>query len=132
MVLGSATHLSAYGEVVAECWDDIPYHFKEVRTDAFVIMPNHVHGIIIITDGGRRSSRSSLASVVAFFKYQSTKRINATLGVAGSRVWQRNYSEHVVRDDPTLNRIRQYIMNNPLHWDEDEENPNRRWVPRQG
>jgi len=67
--------------------------------------------------------RPTLGQIVAYYKYQTTKRINELRGTPGVPFWQRNYWEHVVRDDIDLNRIRQYIANNPLRWHEDQLNP---------
>ncbi len=67
--------------------------------------------------------RATLGQIVAYYKYQTTKRINKLRGTPGVPFWQRNYWEHVVRDDVDLNRIRQYIENNPLRWHEDQLNP---------
>ena len=64
----------------------------------------------------------SIASVVAGFKSAVTKRINEIRGTPGLPVWQRNYYEHIIRTEEELNRIRQYIIDNPVHWEEDEEN----------
>jgi REP element-mobilizing transposase RayT len=65
-----------------------------------------------------------LGSFVAGFKSAATKRINQIRGTLGVPVWQRNYYERVIRNDEELNRIRQYIVDNPTHWEEDSENPN--------
>jgi putative transposase len=103
-------------------------------------MPNHVHGIIIITEdvgahGGvtqdvgahgrtplHRKPRSS-SSFVAGFKSAATKRINAIRGNPGTPVWQRNYYEHIIRNENALNAVRRYIQNNPLMWPHDMDNP---------
>ena len=65
----------------------------------------------------------SIPTIMRAFKSASTKRINEMRGVAGFPVWQRNYYEHVIRDDGELNEIRQYITDNPARWAEDRENP---------
>ena len=98
-----------------------------------VIMPNHLHGIIVISDMCRGASRSAptgvakrkpLGRLVGAFKTVSTKRINEIRGTLGVPVWQRNYYERVIRNGEELNRVRQYIIDNPAHWEEDRENPN--------
>ena len=94
-------------------------------------MPNHIHGIIIINnfDDGRgevisplQISRQhpTLGRIIAYFKYQSTKHINKLRNTPGLKLWQRNYYEHVIRDDNELNRIRKYIINNALKLKEDK------------
>ena len=134
--------LNDAGRIAQAVWDDIPSRYARIDTDAFIIMPNHIHAIIMIvgaTPCGRPDSDKgqargpaptelSLSDVVHRFKTMTTKRY--TDGVKQKdwppfrgRLWQRNYYEHVIRDDASLNLIRQYIMDNPSHWAEDEENP---------
>jgi REP element-mobilizing transposase RayT len=109
----------------------------ELRPNEFIVMPNHIHGIVWIVDDNRgttphveahgraplRRMPRSLGSFVAGFKSSVTKQINTLRQTPGTPVWQRNYYEHIIRDDRSLNRIRQYIANNPLQWELDRENP---------
>lgn len=99
-------------------------------------MPNHVHGIIVLKDRnvvgatGRSPSRSgpyrhSLGAFVAGFKSAVVKRIHLLRGAPAAPIWQRNYYEHVIRDEESLNRIQDYVLNNPKQWDSDPENPAR-------
>ena len=67
--------------------------------------------------------KPTLGQIVAYFKYQSTKKINMLRNTQGRPVWQRNYYEHVIRDEKKLYAVRQYIRHNPLNWDKDEDNP---------
>ena len=67
--------------------------------------------------------KHTLGQIVAYFKYQSSKRINSIRGTPGMPVWQRNYYEHIIRNERDLDEIRQYIINNPLKWELDTENP---------
>ena len=129
--------LNGYGKIVRECWYDLPRHYPHVTIDAFVVMPNHVHGVIVLlaeaigavgaglkpapTTTERR--RQALPEVVRGFKTFSARRINTLRDAAGTSVWQRNYYEHIVRDDKDLERIRIYIADNPRHWEEDECHP---------
>ncbi len=82
-------------------------------------------------NNNRRGEVSSptLGKIIAYFKYQSTKRINQHRDMQGTRIWQRDYYDHVVRDDPDLQRLRQYIQNNPMKWELDQLHPNNlsRW-----
>ncbi|HSE83161.1 MAG TPA: transposase, partial [Thermodesulfobacteriota bacterium] len=104
-----------------------------IKLDAFVIMPNHVHGIIInvANDVGAGlkpapttvAKNHTLFEIVRGFKTFSSRRINETRGTPGSHVWQRNYYEHIIRNEDDLDEIREYIINNPLKWDSDTENP---------
>jgi len=123
-------------QIVCDVWNELPDHYPHVRLDAFVIIPNHIHGIIVLTDVGAGlrpaptpsvcTRRHGLPEIVRAFKSFSSRRLNAHFGTPGARLWQRNYYEHVIRTDDDLNRIRQYIYDNPLTWNTDEYNPNRR------
>ena len=127
------------GKIVCQCWQDMPSHFPHVVCDVFVIMPNHIHGILFIVDTvganvgaknfsplqpGQRPSGTSktIGSIVRGFKIGVTKWMRQNTLV--QNVWQRNYFEHIIRDDGELNRIRQYILDNPAKWDMDRNNPN--------
>jgi REP element-mobilizing transposase RayT len=156
-ILNHEMMLSPYGEIVQKWWQEIPVHFANVETGAFVIMPNHVHGIIYIL-GGRGTvpvpkddgeipisqnnktvdviqggetpplrifnGTPTLGQIVAYFKYQSTKEMNKIDDTSTvTKFWQRNYYEHIIRDEKDLQNKTDYIEANPLLWDEDDENP---------
>lgn len=120
------------GQVVEECWRALPLHYPQIELDSFVVMPNHVHGIVLIHDDGFVGAglrpaptryRYPLSEIVRAFKSFSARRINAIQNAAGRPVWQRNYFEHIVRSERSLNRIRQYIGNNVAQWQCDREHP---------
>jgi len=126
--------LNHIGQIVETCWRAIPDHFARVLLDAFVIMPNHIHGILL-KKGARRGTAcrapterfgrpvpGSIPTVVRSFKSAATRETNREKGSSGAPFWQRGYYEHVVRDDEELNRIRRYIEENPLRWALDQEN----------
>ena len=125
-VMDGKMKLNEYGKIVAENWTEIRYHFDHIELDKYIIMPNHMHSVIIINDENRKGEITSplqeiknyptLGQIIAYFKYQSSKHINQLRNSPGSKLWQRNYYEHVIRDDKDLYRIRQYIINNPLSW----------------
>jgi len=121
--------LNRAGNIARECWEVLPRLYPHVNLDEWVIMPNHLHGIILIRDGrgGSRTAptenRKPLGRLVGAFKTMSTKRINELRGAAGVALWQRNYYERIIRDEEELGGIRQYIRENPLRWDEEGENP---------
>jgi hypothetical protein len=77
------------------------------------------------TGTGPQQRRVPLGQMAAFFKYQTTKRVNERRGASGKPLWQRNYYEHVIRDEESLLQIREYVANNPLRWELDDENPKR-------
>ena len=131
--------LSDVGKIAEKCWKEIPHHFHGVDLDAYIIMPNHLHGIVIINNPSRRGvqlnaptedvprlspRKGSLSIIVRTFKAAVTTKCRRS-SIAGFS-WQRGFYEHVIRNDGDLHRIRTYIQNNPLKWSMDEENPNNR------
>ena len=141
---------SRFGRIAAERWSDIPRHFAHVTLDAFVVMPNHIHGILFLRypDGEDWATRrgiacyaptttpaemgprrfgtlqsGSVAAIIRSYKSAASRSINELRRRRGARVWQRNYYEHIIRDERTLEDIREYIANNPLIWAFDHENP---------
>jgi len=127
-VVGDAVELNAVGEIVSKEWHDLPRRFPSVGLDAFVVMPNHVHGIIILRGREAESTPTTrkrpltLGQVTRAFKSLSAVHVNALLGRHGP-LWQRLFHDHITRDDWDLNRIREYIQNNPASWALDLENP---------
>lgn len=115
--------LSSYGLIVQECWDSIPQHYPGVRTDAFVIMPNHVHGLVQLTETAGHTR--TLGRVIGSFKSAVSGRVNSIRATPGAPVWQRGYFERVLRNENELLRARRYIVDNPLKWHLDQENPRR-------
>ena len=135
---------SEIGKIACGYWLKIPEHCVNVTLDEFVVMPNHLHGIIIVEDTCRGEVSSplfttnetpgkgevtpplqkyTLGQIVAYFKYQTTKQINKFRSAYGVPFWQRNYYEHIIRNEKELTEIREYIINNPLKWELDRENP---------
>ena len=100
-----------------------------MKLDEYVVMPNHLHGIIVMADTGRGGSqtaptgRKPLGRLVAAFKTVTTKQLNLVQGTPGQLLWQRNFYEHVIRNDDEMDRVREYIIGNPLQWEIDTENP---------
>lgn len=147
-VKAQVMQLSRIGEIVDACWRRIPTHFGDAYLDRYVVMPNHVHGIIcLFDDQGEAFARNpgvgsqarganasplrvprgtvggSLGAVVQNFKSVSTRRVNQARETPGSRLWQRNYFDRVIGDEEELGRIRKYIQENPLRWHLDKYNP---------
>jgi putative transposase len=120
------------GRVVQNAWDELTKHYPHVGLDAFVVMPNHVHGIIMLSsdpvEAGLKPAatvRHALPEVVRAFKTFSSRRINELRHTPGVPVWQRNYYEHVIRSESDLERTREYIAANHLKWALDRENQQR-------
>ena len=150
-IIDGKMRLNEIGRIVVECWNHIPQHVPSVELDEYVVMPNHMHGIITwarsphtpentsdrrgeVTSPSLDSWESttscrgevtspSLSKIVAYFKYQSTKRINQHHNIFPLRIWQRNYYDHVIRDDIDLQRLRQYVQNNAMKWALDQLHP---------
>jgi REP element-mobilizing transposase RayT len=142
-IVDGEMELDDIGRMVEEQWLQTAEVRPNVELDEFVIMPNHFHGILIIVDdvgpgavvgASRRLARSgsdahgpssgSIGAVMAQFKSIVTKHVNGLPDMQGVRVWQRNYFEHIIRNEPELDRIRVYIAGNSAHWAEDNENQN--------
>jgi REP element-mobilizing transposase RayT len=137
----STVILNNFGLVTRQCWEAIPAHFADIELDAFVIMPNHLHGIVVLPSdphepvGARhasplsgpanppdRISRTTIGTIVGSFKSAASKRINELRGTKAEAVWQRNYYERIIRDEKELDSIREYIYYNPMKWASDENN----------
>jgi putative transposase len=125
-------HPSAIGEIVADEWEATARIRPAVRLDEWVLMPNHLHGILILqperdappSAGAPRSSRlqaNSLGSIIGQFKAACTRRILAA-GHAGFE-WQPRFYDRVIRDEREMDRIRKYIRDNPLRWQFEKNNP---------
>ena len=130
--------VSPIGKLIIECWESIPFHFPNVALDAFVLMPNHLHGILQIEDRRDHGTKHFLVSVKpeafgkpvtqsiptiirSFKSIVSRQVIDEGLGNC-SPVGQRNSHEHVIRPERDLDEIRKYISENPSNWSQDPEN----------
>ena len=147
--------MSEFGKIAAQEWLRTASIRQDVLQDEFVVMLNHLHEIIILTTdrvGATRRSKipsdslggcptglrahgpapGSIGAIVGQFKSAATRRINTLNGTLGLQAWQSDYCGYIIREKAELNRIRQYITDNPLQSDLDEENPNRRGKRRAG
>jgi putative transposase len=133
-VSAGSIRLNQSGRQIAMLWESLASRFSGVEIDLFVVMPNHQHGILVLPDVEAMATR--LGDVAGAFKSMTT--VDYIRGVKAKgwpkfrwKLWQRNYYEHVVRDETELNRIRQYIDDNPAQWEFDDENPLkvRPWPP---
>ncbi len=122
--------LNDSGEIAAKLWRESPNHFENVKLDEHIIMPNHVHGIVIIDSPvGNRHACSlqedrqyqKLPVVIGSYKSAVTRKINKTHNEFN---WQKSFYDHIIRNDKSLHRIRKYIHYNPLKWEYDQENQN--------
>jgi len=123
-IINEAMSLNDAGKMIASVWEESPKRFDGVSLDLFVVMPNHIHGIIVLKNG------VDLSRVIQAFKSVSTNEyINGVHKLGWNKfdhtLWQMSFYDHVIRNEMDLLRIREYILNNPLKWAMDEENPER-------
>lgn len=112
--------LSDMGRIVSEQWFKIPEYFPDVELDEFVVMPNHIHGIIIKNHVKNHSNtQKDLSLILRLYKAGCTRIINAMQNEYFFG-WHKNYHDHIIRNEKALHEIRNYIRCNPLKWDEDE------------
>jgi putative transposase len=116
-VQGEGTKLSPLGEIVRRCWLEIPGHYPTVSLDTFIVMPNHIHGIVWLGVGAGHAP--PLHRVVGSFKSAASR-------ACGRPLWQRSFYDRVIRNDDELRGLREYVGENPLRWALDLENPARR------
>jgi len=143
---------SPLGRAAEEAWAWLAQQYPYVDLDEWVVMPNHLHAILLIHDDqrdglvgavreppagvvherplrGRGSpvnqptNRKPLGRLIGAFKTVSTKRVNELRDTPGATLWQRNYYDHIIRNEAELHRIRQYIADNPAQSASDRENP---------
>jgi REP element-mobilizing transposase RayT len=121
--------LNRFGETVNQCWYDLPRHYPNSSLDSFVIMPNHIHGIIVIDNdnvvgnGLKPFPAHGLSEIIRGFKTFSSRKINEKIEIDNKFQWQKSFYDHIIRGERSLDLIREYIQNNPLKWDLDRENP---------
>ncbi len=111
--------LNQYGHIAQDLWESISQHHM-VKLDIFQIMPNHVHGIIVINHTGEPRLAPTLGKLIGYFKSECTKQMRKLTGDQDFILWQRNYYEHIIRDEEELEHVRQYIADNPRNWKQDE------------
>jgi len=153
-IIDEQMHLNAWGQIVTAEWERTPQVRPYITLDAYVVMPNHLHGIIIINDTGasvvgasgpdaptaahkpstappdaptqtppnanpKGPAKGSIGAIIAQFKRQTTVAINRQRDTPAAPVWQRNYYEHIIRDENSFNTVRLYVETNPAQWIED-------------
>ena len=153
-VVNGEMKLSNLGQIAQREWERLPKRFKQIELGAFVVMPDHVHGIIIIHDNRRGTAdflkhadpqiprraptpdvatterfgkpvSGSIPTIIRSYKAAVALRINYARPGDSTPVWQRNYYEHVIRNEQDMQAKWDYIESNPIMWDDDNENPNK-------
>ena len=145
--------LNEYGKIVQTVWNNLPNHYPHIELGAFILMPNHAHGIIIINESVEighakighvrvghvrvghvgvglrptptppRSKQHGLSEIMRAFKSFSSRHIHETDESSPEKIWQRGFYDHIIRNKDEWSRIHLYIENNPSNWQEDRENP---------
>ena len=134
-ICGDEMHCNKLGIVVEEEWRRMAKIRKNVQLDLHVVMPNHLHGLIVVQDDfdelscgclpskegktSRTLQAGSLGAIIGQFKVAVTRRARSVLLTSEQKIWQRNYHEHVVRSEESLHEIRRYVIENPARWAED-------------
>jgi REP element-mobilizing transposase RayT len=132
-VIQEIMNLSNIGAIAKKCWEEIPEHFHNVELDEYVVMSNHIHGILILIDQANRdvqlnvstkisTKKGTLSVIIRTYKAAVTRECRR-LGLNGFG-WQPRFYEHIIRKEEDLENIRDYIINNPIKWFYDSENPN--------
>ena len=134
-VVEGEMRLNPPGQMVERWWYELNNKFPTVALGEFVVMPNHFHGVIIINndpvDGAEKQGAHTgapLPTIIQWFKTMTTNEYIRGVKQLGwepfaGKLWQRNYYEHIIRNDAELERIDIYITNNPANWQADDENP---------
>ncbi len=135
-IMSGTMKLNEFGEIAAENWNSIPLHFHNVLLDEFIVMPNHIHGIIGIIDNpkgnpqvaninpqiGKKLDRSKMlvSRIVQQYKASVTRDINNLNKIEFK--WQRSFYDHIIRNERSYENIQSYIFYNPIKWEMDIEN----------
>lgn len=147
-IVGEEMRLNDLGDIAKMIWNELLNRYANITLDEFVIMPNHIHGIVEIQAVGAvhepplhepplsesagseprdfndplTRRQMTIPKIVGYFKMNSAKRANQIRSTEGAPFWQRNYYEHIIRNDRELHAIRAYIRRNPLQWALDRDN----------
>jgi REP element-mobilizing transposase RayT len=148
-IVNAEVKLNLVGQYALHQWKMIPQRFENVELDEFIIMPNHIHGIIVIRSWGEGSENrhhfppgnafsdlsplrineqlqpngtvpGSIGAIVQNYKSSTSRKINAMPKLKDIKLWQTNYYDHIIRDEEDYARIVEYIRNNPQKWEQDE------------
>ena len=125
--------LSVMGRIAFDVWQEIPKRYANVQLDEFVVMPNHIHGIIIVNDSNvgaihelplrqnrMERRRMLIPKIVGYYKMNTAKQINKYRNTPAVPLWQRNYYERIIRNIDEMRRTREYMTNNPVLWADDD------------
>jgi putative transposase len=109
--------LTQVGDLCIRHWDDLPNHFPSLELDGFVVMPNHVHGILLLTDI-YSDKKPKLGTIIATYKAAVSRQVHR-LNLLEGQIWQERYNDHIIRNTRSLNYVRNYVATNPERWEQD-------------
>ena len=118
--------LNKFGEITKNFWVEIPKHVNNITLDEFIVMPNHIHGIVLIVGNAymrslQNRTKMLLSRIIQQYKSSVTREINSLQNDFCFK-WHKSFYDHIIRNEKTLNKIREYIVSNPLKWDLDKKN----------
>ena len=116
-LFGSINKINCYGSIAVDAIMDIEKHFSDVKVDKFVVMPNHIHMILVFGCHEKRESKTNLNTVVGLFKSGVSREIHKY--EPNLMVWQRSFHDHIIREKSDYEKIWSYIDTNPMRWDKD-------------
>ncbi len=118
--------LNQLGKITHDIWKKLPEKYPNIKLNSFVIMPNHIHAIIIIEkDINQQLDKITLGKIIGGYKsivFNKCLKFCKEKNIKMERLWQRNYYEHIIRNEEDLLNIQEYIQNNPLKWANDDYN----------
>lgn len=139
-IVEGAMVVNRFGSIVVDSWQWLSGQYDHVELDAYIVMPNHLHGIVVITEEDETKKiesgnvaaddskpnlplRKPLGRLIGAFKTVSTKQINQFRSTPAESIWQRGFYDRIIRNEAELDAAREYILGNPAKWEEDAENP---------
>jgi len=121
-IVNEKTILTKYGEIVSEIWNNLPKYYP-CELDDFIVMPEHLHGILILDNKSKSDKKLTLSGIIQRFKTFSTKKVNESLDEKEKFYWQKSFYERIIRNERELYQIRKYIQLNPLKWEFENDLP---------
>ena len=118
-ITNNTMKFSAVGQIAYKQWGKLSAHFKQVTIPVFVVMPNHVHGLISIDEQPRINHRPALGTIVGSYKAAVTRQVNRELDNPPATLWQARFHDHIIRNEEDFKKIYDYIQTNPLRWEQD-------------
>ena len=116
-IFGTVREIGRYGKIAADSIDTLSSHYSNVSIDKYVVMPNHIHMIVVIVCKIEISDNPTLSQIIGAYKSEVTRLIHQS--APNEQIWQRSFHDHVIRNQRDYDRIWNYIHTNPMRWDKD-------------